>query len=77
MSPPFTRFQLGLIPAIATLLSSTPSKLTGPLVYSLTLTSRTVGSCRISSASSTVSHGIRRQGDSSSEPSDTSSPPEK
>ena len=54
MSPPFTRFQLGLIPAMSTLLSSTPSKLTGPLVYSPMLTSRTAGSWRMSSASSTV-----------------------
>src|SRR5918999_5388708 len=77
MSPPFTRFQVGVMPAMATLLSSMPSKLTGPLLYSPMLTLLTVGSERINSASSTVSQGIRRQGDSASEPSDTSSPPEK
>ena len=75
MSPPLTWIQLGLIPAMLTLLRSTPSKLTGPSAYSPTLTSRTLGRCRSISASSAVIQGIRRQGESSSEPSETSSPP--
>ena len=62
MSPPFTWIQVGLMPAMATLVRFTPSKLTGPLVYSPMLTSRTAGSCRISSASSVVIQGIRRHG---------------
>src|SRR3954469_891324 len=77
ISPPLTRFQVGLMPAMLTLLSSDPSKLTGPLVYSPILTSRTAGRFRISSASPVVIQGIRRQGESSSDPSDTSRPPEK
>jgi hypothetical protein len=77
MSPPFTWTQVGLRPAMWTPLRFTPSYPTGPSVDSSTFTSRTAGSCRISSASSSVSSGMRRQGLISSEPSDTSSPPEK
>jgi len=77
MSPPFTWGQVGENPAMLTLLRSTPSKLTGPEVYSPIFTPCTSGSRRISSASSLVTQGIRRQGDSSSDPSETSRPPEK
>ena len=77
MSPPFTWIQVGLNPAIATLVRFTLSELTGPLVYSPMLTSRMPGSRRIISASSVVTQGMRRQGDSSSEPSETVIPPEK
>jgi hypothetical protein len=54
-----------------------PSYPTGPSVCSVRLMSRTAGSARMSSASSTVISGMRRHGDSSSEPSEMSSPPEK
>ena len=77
MSPPFTWGQLQPKPAILTSVRSTSRALTGPSVYSPTFTSRTAGSWRISSASSTVISGIRRHGESSSEPSEISSPPDK
>ena len=74
MSPPFTRGHAGLNPAMRTLLRVVPSNATGPSVYSPMLMSRTLGSRRIISASWVVIHGIRRQGESSSEPSSISSP---
>jgi hypothetical protein len=76
-SPPETRSQFSLRPAMATDSSRWSSNWADPPAHSSRSMNATDGREATTAASSTVRSGRRRQGLISSEPSDTVMPPEK